>query len=162
MHRKINMFKSGDAALEYSVIGEGIPILLLHGGHSGCREEFGYDRLLASGFSIITPSRAGYGRTSPIADLGQACRLYQSLLDHCPIRKYGNGLTAIQAPTLIMHSQNDGSVPLSHPENAKALIPRSELCILDSWGHLLWIGKHAAEYDDALVSFLSAHYIGCH
>ncbi|UVI29707.1 alpha/beta fold hydrolase [Paenibacillus spongiae] len=281
MHREISIFNSGDTTLEYSVIGKGTPILLFHGGHSGCQEEFGYERLLTSGFSIITPSRAGYGHTSSIMDLGQACHIYKSLLDHLAIEKvhviavsaggpsgivfcsmfpgriasftlqcavtkpwlvpvdkeykmarrifkpetekrtwkilaamnnllpkltyrmmassfsklpysevrkrlddhsaeafrkmnnrqrsysgffidlehtqldYSKELANIQAPTLIMHSQNDRSVSLSHPENVKALIPQSEMCILDSWGHLIWIGKHATEYDDALISFLS-------
>lgn len=284
MNREISIFKSGETALEYSVIGKGFPVLLFHGGHSSCHEEFGYQRLLDDGYSIITPSRAGYGHSSPITDLEQACRLYKSLLDHLTIDKvhviavsaggptgivfcsmfpervssftlqcavtkpwlapedtefkmasrlfkpenekrtwkvlaamnnlfpkltfrmmassfsklsysevqkrlddhyadafrrmnnrqrsysgffidleqsqcdYSKELAAIQAPTLIMHSQNDSSVPLSHPENAKALIPHSELCLLDSWGHLLWIGKHSAEYDQALVSFLSRQH----
>lgn len=69
-------------------------------------------------------------------------------------RDYSYKLAAIQAPTLLMHSCNDSSVPISHEENAKSLIPHSELCVLDSWGHLIWIGKHADEYDDALISFL--------
>lgn len=281
MHREISIFNSGDTTLEYSVIGNGAPILLFHGGHSNCNEEFGYLRLLTSGYSIITPSRAGYGRTSPITDLGQACHFYKLLLDHLTIQKvhvisvsaggptgiafcsmfpervasftlqcavtkqwltpedkeykmagrifksetekrtwkilatmnnllpkltfrmmassfsklpysevqkrlddhcaeefrkmnnrqrsysgffidleqtqrdYFKELAAIQAPTLIMHSQNDRLVSLSHPENANALIPQSEVFILDSWGHLIWIGKHAAEYDNALISFLS-------
>lgn len=281
MHREISIFKSGETTIEYSVTGKGIPILLFHGGHSSCREEFGYQRLLDDGYSIITPSRAGYGHSSPISDLRQACRLYKSLLDYltldkvhviavsaggptgivfcsmfpervssftlqCAVTKpwlapkdkeyqmasrlfkpetekrtwailaamnnlfpkltfrmmaasfsllpysevrmrlddqyadafrrmnnrqrsysgffidleqtqydYSKELAAIQAPTLIMHSLNDSSVPLSHPENAKASIPHSEVCLLDSWGHLLWIGKHSAEYDHALVSFLS-------
>ncbi|QYR19223.1 alpha/beta hydrolase [Paenibacillus sp. sptzw28] len=281
MHREIGLFNSGATNLEYSVIGKGVPILLFHGGHSSCHEEFGYQRLLTSGYSIITPSRAGYGQTSPITDLGVSCHIYRSLLDHLTIEKvhviavsaggptgiafssmfpdrvvsftlqcavtkpwhapedkeyklakrifkpetekrtwkilaamnnlmpkltfrmmassfsklpysevrkrldyhsteafrkmnnrqrsysgflidleqtqrdYSKELAAIQTPTLIMHSQNDSAVPLSHLENAKALIPLSEVFILDSWGHLIWIGKHAAEYDNALISFLS-------
>ncbi|NOU98613.1 alpha/beta fold hydrolase [Paenibacillus planticolens] len=281
MYREISTYNSGYTILEYSVIGKGRPILLFHGGHSSCNEEFGYQKLLASGYSIITPSRAGYGSTSRMTDLVQACHIYQLLLDHLAIEKvhviavsaggptgimfcsmfpdrvasftlqsavtkpwlttedkeykiasrifnpeaekrtwrilatinsllprltfrmmvssfsklpysevrkridaqaveafckmnnrqrsysvffidleqtqrdYSTELAAIQAPTLIMHSQNDSSVSLIHPENAKALIPNSEICMLDSWGHLIWIGKHAAEYDNALISFLS-------
>ena len=281
MQREISIFNSRDTTLEYSIIGKGFPILLFHGGHSSCLEEFGYQRLLTSGYSIITPSRAGYGHTSPIMDLGLACHIYKSLLDHLSIEKvhviavsaggptgimfcsmfpdrvasftlqcavtkpwltpedkeyrmarrifkpeterrtwkilammnnllpkltfrmmitsfsklpysevrkrlddqsaevfremnnrqrsysgflidleqtqrdYSKELMSIQAPTLIIHSQNDNSVSLSHPENAKALIPQAEICILDSWGHLIWIGKHAADFDNALISFLS-------
>lgn len=280
MNREIHTLQVGDTTLEYTVIGKGIPILLLHGGHSGCQEVFGYERLLESGFSIITPSRAGYGRTTPVMELIQACSLYKELLDHlsidhvhvmaisaggpsgilfcslfparvssftlqCAVTKpwltpadqayragmrifnpnrergtwrmlavfsnlfpklmfrlmassfsnlpysevkqridktaieefrkmnnrqrshsgflidlkhtqhdYSKEMANIQAPTLIMHSKNDRTVPLSHAEYAKAYIPQAEQCILDSWGHLIWIGKHAVEYDDALVLFL--------
>lgn len=255
MHQEISRFNFGDTTIEYSVIGKGVPILLFHGGHSSCHEEFGYQRLLTSGYSIITPSRAGYGYTSPITDLVQVCHIYKSLLDHLTIEKvhviavsaggptgitfssmfpdqvasftlqcavtkpwlvpedkeykmamhifkpetekrtwkilavmnnlfpeltfrmlassfsnlpysevrkrlddhfaeafrkmnnrqrsysgflidleqtqrdYSKELAAIQAQTFIMHSQNDNLVPLSHPENAKALIPKSEVCM---------------------------------
>lgn len=73
--------------MEYSVVGEGLPLLLFHGGHSNCYEEFGYRRLIEAGYSIITPSRAGYGHTSPIMSLEQACHVYHSLLDHLSIDK---------------------------------------------------------------------------
>ncbi|WP_151735810.1 alpha/beta fold hydrolase ['Paenibacillus yunnanensis' Narsing Rao et al. 2020] len=281
MQREIRVYNCDGATLEYSITGTGTPILLFHGGHSSCHEEFGYLPLLTSGYSIITPSRAGYGRTSFIIDLGQACRIYKSLLDHLALEKvhvisvsaggptgivfcsmfpervtnftlqcavtkpwhskedkeykmamrifkpgaerrtwkllakmsnqfpkltcrlmtssfsklpfskiqeqindhfveefrkmnnrqrsysgfiidleqtqrvYSKELAAIQVPTLIMHSQNDKSVSLSHPENARELVPQSEVVILDSWGHLIWIGKHAAEFNSALISFLS-------
>jgi pimeloyl-ACP methyl ester carboxylesterase len=280
MQREMNIFHFDNTFLEYSMTGSGVPIMLFHGGHSNCLEEFGYPRLVSEGFSIITPSRAGYGRTSVVEDLDAACHIYKSLLDHLNIEKvhviavsaggptgivfssmfpervasltlqcavtqpwlapedkeykmamrifhprseartwkiivamsnlfphlmfrmmassfstlpyseirkrldvhsieafrnmnnrqrsysgflidlkqtqrdYSKELAAIQARTLIIRSQNDSSVPLSHLENAKALIPRSEIVTLDSWGHLIWIGKHANEYDDALISFL--------
>nr|WP_188996151.1 alpha/beta hydrolase [Paenibacillus nasutitermitis] len=278
------MINCGASMLEYSVTGKGIPILLFHGGHSGCLEEFGFQRLVESGYSIITPSRSGYSSTSPIKDLKQACVNYKLLLDHLAIKKvhviavsaggptgivfcslfpdrvlsftlqsavtkpwltpddkvykmakrmfrpktekrtwkmlaamnnllpkltfrmmaqsfsklpfsevrkrldsqsiemfrkmnnrqrsysgfyidleqtqqdYSKELGDIQAPTLIMHSQNDSSVSLSHPNHAKTLLSKSEMCILDSWGHLIWIGKHAAEFDAALISFISRYH----
>jgi Predicted hydrolases or acyltransferases (alpha/beta hydrolase superfamily) len=284
VQREINTFQIGETTIEYSIIGKGQQhILLFHGGHSNCCEEFGYETLLSSGYSIITPSRAGYGKTSSILDLKQACSLYKALLDHLQVEKvhviavsaggptgicfvsmypecvysitfqcavtkpwltpndkefkvgqrifkpsvekwtwkmiaamsnlfpnltfkmmytsfstlpftevrkrldgnhaedlrkmnnrqrsysgflidleqtqkdYSTELAAITAPTLIMHSQNDGSVPLSHPEYVKKLIPNAEMLLLDSWGHLIWIGKHASEYDEGLISFLSRH-----
>lgn len=49
--------------VEYTLIGEGPVILSVHGGHSNCYEEFGYDALLQEGYSIVTPSRPGYRRT---------------------------------------------------------------------------------------------------
>ncbi len=66
MKRSIGTFEIDGLTIEYSRVGEGKPkpILVMHGGHSNCREEFGYRDLYESRFSIITPSRAGYGRTS--------------------------------------------------------------------------------------------------
>lgn len=67
------------ALLEYTVVGIGTPILLFHGGHSNCHEKFGYKNLLEQGYSIITPSRAGYGSTSkePRKIYMEACFLLQ-------------------------------------------------------------------------------------
>ncbi|BDH60234.1 hypothetical protein MTP04_03640 [Lysinibacillus sp. PLM2] len=40
MERKIDMFSAEGISIESSIIGEGEPILVLHGGHSNCYEEF--------------------------------------------------------------------------------------------------------------------------
>lgn len=89
MKRSIGTFEIDGLTIEYSRVGEGKPILVMHGGHSNCREEFGYRDLYESRFSIITPSRAGYGRTSKeIGDsLELACYYYMKLLDHLNIEK---------------------------------------------------------------------------
>ncbi|MGB0384961.1 MAG: alpha/beta fold hydrolase [Ardenticatenaceae bacterium] len=50
--------------IEYSLEGDGAPVLVLHGGHSSCRETFGRGALLKAGFAVLTPSRPGYGQTS--------------------------------------------------------------------------------------------------
>jgi pimeloyl-ACP methyl ester carboxylesterase len=280
--RKVNNINVGDLSLEYSIVGNGAYILLFHGGHSSCYEEFGYQTLISSGYSIITPSRAGYSNTAPVPDLKQACDMYKALLDHLQIEKvhviavsaggptgicfasmfpdrvasltlqcavtkpwlepkdkeyrigrrifkpsvekntwrmlammnnlmpyltfrmmlssfsklpftavrgklddhyaeefrkmnnrqrsysgffidleqtqkdYTTELIRITAPTLIMHSKNDSVVPLTHVEHAKRYIPNAEMVVLDSWGHLIWIGKHALDFDERLVSFLSS------
>lgn len=70
-----------------------------------------------------------------------------------------DNLQAISCPTLIMHSKHDGSVPLEHPYHAHEKIPTSELCLLDTWGHLIWLGKSSNETDDILIKFLKAHTI---
>ncbi len=73
--------------IEYTLIGAGPVILSLHGGHSNCYEEFGYDALLQAGYSILTPSRPGYRRT-PVST-GKtpeaAADALSSLLDHLQI-----------------------------------------------------------------------------
>jgi pimeloyl-ACP methyl ester carboxylesterase len=283
MNRIVNTINIGELSLEYSVIGEGPYIMLFHGGHSNCHEEFGYQTLVAAGYSIITPSRSGYSNTSSVPDLRQALGMYVALLDHlqaekvhviavsaggptgicfaamypgriasltfqCAVTKpwltpndkaykigrrifkpsiekktwkmlatmnnllphlafrlmlssfsklsfsqvrerlgdrydedfrrmnnrqrsysgflidleetqkdYTTELIKITAPTLIMQSKNDSAVSLSHAEYVKSHMPDAELFVLDSWGHLIWIGKHAHEYDQKLLSFLSGH-----
>ncbi|WP_026009564.1 alpha/beta fold hydrolase [Priestia filamentosa] len=282
MERKVHTLVIEDKTIEYSKVGEGIPILMFHGGHSNCYEELGYAELVNQGFSLITPSRPGYGRTSKkIADsLFTTSTFYVKLLDHLHIDKihilavsaggpsgisfaahfpdrtlsltlqsavtkewltkknieykaaqiifhpsfekftwkviaclnncfptftfkcfipsfsklspkdvmlqidkesiesvrkmnnhyrsqYGflidlaqvNELTsttlqAIACPTLIMHSKNDNAVPLEHAYFAHSKINQSELCLLDCWSHLIWLGDQSTGVSKKVVSFL--------
>ncbi|WP_246092815.1 alpha/beta hydrolase [Terrilactibacillus laevilacticus] len=65
----------------------------------------------------------------------------------------------VTCPTLIMHSKNDASVPLEHAYFAQDNIPSSEICILDSWGHLIWLGNSSDETDESIISFLKTNKI---
>ncbi|NQX44461.1 alpha/beta hydrolase [Paenibacillus tritici] len=273
--------------LEYTIAGTGTPILLFHGGHSNCNEEFGYKNLLEQGYSIITPSRAGYGSTSKKLglSLNTACEAYLQLINHlnvCTVHviaisaggptgitfaslypervsslvlqsavskewhtpkdaiyrmakllflpateKYtwklvsffsrtfpnfilkqmvpsfstlpvpevlqqfsqedieqfvamnqrqrsGHGfmldleqsaaftpskLQKIMCPTLIIHSKNDKAVLPEHALSAYHHIPESRLCLLDSWGHLIWLGSGARSVDTELNKFLCSKFI---
>ncbi|WP_407939191.1 alpha/beta fold hydrolase [Oceanobacillus salinisoli] len=249
MERSYKVYSDEDIYMEYSVIGEGKPIFVLHGGHSNCKEEFGYKALIENGYSIITPSRPGYGRTSKEigASLETASTYYAKLLSdlkidkvhviaisaggpsgiffaskypdlvstltlqsavtkqwlttkdkeykaakilfHPKTEKYtwnlisfmnnrqrsGEGffidldqvntlltkdLERITCPTFIMHSKHDGSVPLEHAQHAHENIPSSELCLLDAWGHLIWLGESADVTDEKLIDFLERSKVG--
>lgn len=283
MQRKIGNFLYEDVQIEYSVVGTGEPILVMHGGHSNCYEEFGYEALVKNGFSVITPSRAGYGGTSRKLgkSLALSCQYYAKLLqslnvekvhvlaisaggpsgiyfaatypklvrtltlqsavtkswltrkdttykvakiifhprmekyiwklisllnnafprfifkqmyptfstltyaeakdkfakgDIEAIRKMNNRqrsgfgflidlaqtnvisldhLQAISCPVLIMHSNYDHSVSLDHAHFAHENITNSKLCLLDAWGHLIWLGKTAYKTDKILRDFLT-------
>lgn len=61
----------------------------------------------------------------------------------------------ISVPTLIMHSKYDGAVPFEHADEAHQLIRESRLCVLDSWGHLIWLGKEASAVQEQLLGFLN-------
>ncbi|MCY8492852.1 alpha/beta fold hydrolase [Bacillus inaquosorum] len=284
MKRRVRTITFEGLTLEYSVTGKGAPIMVMHGGHSNCYEEFGYTSLVEHGYSIITPSRPGYGRTSKEIgkSLADACRFYVKLLDHLqidsvhviaisaggpsgiyfashhpertntltlqsaitkewltpqdteykvgrilfrpPVEKWlwklasspnnafprlmframspqfstlsfqriksmmdekdieafrkmnsrqrsGEGflldlpqtaavsskeLQAITCPVLIMQSVYDGFVDLSHAHHAKEHIPDAALCLIHSWGHLIWLGKEAAETDRIILEFLES------
>lgn len=257
-------------------------MLLMHGGHSSCYEEFGYGALVKEGFKIITPSRAGYGKTSKEIgkSLSKACDYYVELLNHLGIEKIhlisvsaggasglyfashypervitltlqsavtkewhtpndklykiaqilfrpsvermtwkftssmsnrfpefmfkqmitsfsglpynqvkdrmndndideirrmnnrqrsGHGflidlaqtkeitrsdLNNISCPTLIQHSKHDTAVPLEHAYHAHQQIPDSKLCLLDTWGHLIWLGKGSEIGHKKLIEFI--------
>ncbi|ETT32948.1 alpha/beta hydrolase [Paenibacillus sp. FSL P4-0338] len=271
------------ADIEYTVVGRGEPVFILHGGHSNCQEDFGYKILLENGYSIITPSRPGYGRTSNElgSSLDAACKAYEQLLDHLNLTKvhiiavsaggpsgltfaaryphrvhsltlqsavskawhshedttykaakrlfhprtekytwkllsvfsrsfpnfilkqmvpsfsslpvsqvmqqftqedvkqfaamnqrqrsgHGfmldleqlawfepSGLPAILCPTLIIHSKYDQAVLPAHAYAAFELIPQAELCLFESWGHLIWLGKDADTMNRKLIDFLN-------
>lgn len=90
LERIIGTYAVDNQTIEYSIMGkEGVPVLVMHGGHSSCYEEFGYCSLVENGFKIITPSRAGYGKTSKEIgeSLSKACDYYLGLLNHLGIEK---------------------------------------------------------------------------
>lgn len=286
MDRILGTYNVDRRTIEYSITGkQGEPVLILHGGHSNYYEQFGYDSLIKNDFMIVTPSRAGYGKTSK--EIGEslsiACKYYVKLLNHLGIEKvhligvsaggpsglylashypervktltlqsavtkewhtptdkiyklaqvlfhprlekmiwkltstmtncfpkfmfrqmapsfsrllnkqinekivngdieeiqkmnnrqrsgYGflidlsqtkeitpEDLKNITCPTLIMHSRFDGAVSLEHPHYAHQLISHSELCIFESWGHLIWLGQEAKTVDRKLIDFLTSY-----
>ena len=286
MERVVGTYTVDGQTIEYSITGKvGEPVLVMHGGHSNCYEEFGYGALIKNDFMIITPSRAGYGKTSKEIgeSLSTACESYVKLLHHLGIEKvhllaisaggpsglyfashypkrvktltlqsavtkewhtpkdniyklaqvlfhpslekitwkltsimsncfpkfmfkqmvpsfsklsykqiqekmaeedieeickmnhrqrsgYGflidllqtkeitlKDIKDISCPTFIMHSKNDGAVPLEHSYYVRQHILDSELCILESWGHLIWIGQEGKAVSKKLIDFLTSY-----
>ncbi len=69
--------------VEYTWLGNGPVILVCHGTSSNCFSTGGSSPLLEAGFSVLTPSRPGYGRT-PLkvgASAAQAAEALVALLD---------------------------------------------------------------------------------
>ncbi len=90
MERILGTYFVDGYTIEYSITEkEGTPILVMHGGHSNCYEEFGYKPLVKNGFMLITPSRAGYGKTSKEIgeNLSKASDYYVKLLDYLNMEK---------------------------------------------------------------------------
>ncbi|BFP42228.1 hypothetical protein FGF1_30730 [Flavobacteriaceae bacterium GF1] len=64
-------------------------------------------------------------------------------------------LGKVKCPTLVIHSENDNSVPLSHAEHAHEMIANSRLEILkNTWGHLFWIGADSKESIAKTIRFI--------
>ncbi len=51
--------------IEYTLMGSGPVVLVSHGTSSNCYSTAGSEFLATAGFSVLTPSRPGYGRTPP-------------------------------------------------------------------------------------------------
>lgn len=259
-----SLIETSRGQVEFTLIGEGYPILFIHGGHTNCQETIYQKGLDPAIFRFITPSRPGYGQT-PLSTENKSPKgtadLFIALLDKLNLQHVSvvgisaGGLTAlemaanypdrinhlilvsaltkkwftqtdavyikakklfaptierftwllyrwffklfpttmttmmykdlskfrpveftkeeveevkemtlrmrsskgfandldqtieqkilssIQCPTLILHSNYDNSVDLSHPQNAKRSIRNSTLVTFNNhWGHLLWIG----------------------
>ncbi|WP_444685346.1 alpha/beta fold hydrolase [Alkalicoccus luteus] len=87
MIQRYGTFEKDAMVVEYTQRGEGPLVLFLHGGHASCFETIGTEALLEEGFSIIAPSRPGYGVTSPVRNLDAACTLYEGLLTHLGLER---------------------------------------------------------------------------
>jgi len=89
--------------IEFCLVGTGIPLLFVHGGHSNAQETLFHKGFNTKQFCLITPSRPGYGNT-PLGTFfspPDAAKLLVSLLDDLQINKVivigisAGGLTAI-------------------------------------------------------------------
>ena len=73
--------------VEYTLLGKGPVVLVSHGTSSDCFSTELAEPLLEAGFSVLTPSRPGYGRTDLTSGPGptQAAGALAALLDHLQI-----------------------------------------------------------------------------
>lgn len=81
--------KTEKGPIEYTWLGKGPVILVCHGTSSNCFSHDGYEPLLKAGFSMLTPSRPGYGRTSSKVGTSaqEAAGAMVALLDMLEIKK---------------------------------------------------------------------------
>lgn len=64
-------------------------------------------------------------------------------------------ITKIKCPTLIIHSENDSSVPLEHAKYSNKMIENSKIEILQNdWGHLFWIGTDSKRSIEKTIEFI--------
>ena len=84
---KNRIANTAKGTIEYTMLGSGPVILACHGTSSNCFSDDGYAPLLEAGFTVLTPSRPGYGRTplkvGPSAT--QAAEALVALLDNFEI-----------------------------------------------------------------------------
>lgn len=101
---EIKIINTDIGQVEYSIVGTGLPVLILHGGHSNCKETLCHKGFDINKYQLITPSRPGYGNT-PLDDIytpKKTADLIISLLDYLKIDKVvlyaisAGGLTSIE------------------------------------------------------------------
>lgn len=126
--------------VEYSLHGKGIPILVVHGGHSDSNETFCMKGFDLDRFKFIIPSRPGYGLT-PLSENGsveKTAELLEALLDKLNIDKvivYG---ISTGGPTAIKLAASSNKV--------KKLILASAIT-------KEWVDKNGAAYQRTIKSF---------
>jgi pimeloyl-ACP methyl ester carboxylesterase len=95
-------------------------------------------------------------------DIKAICRFYQG---HSSRVGAMNDLThtlgkdflqRVQAPTLVIHSREDKSVPFSHAEWSLAHIPNAQLCESGATGHFYWVGPDYQRVSQQLTTFFKA------
>jgi pimeloyl-ACP methyl ester carboxylesterase len=139
MKSQVIKTKIGD--IEYSTVGEGIPILFVHGGHSDCHDTLSHKGFDLERFQLITPSRPGYGKT-PLGNNRtplQAAELFVELLNTLGIEKVivigisAGGLTAL-------------ALAGSYPDKVSQLILASAVS-------KKWLDKDEQTYKTAQIMF---------
>lgn len=154
--------------IEYAEMGEGVPVLLIHGAGGGYDQGLIIGRDFGAGFRIVAPSRFGYLRTPAPLDASPAAQAdaHAALLDKLGIESCVVTGVSAGGPSAIEFA-------LRYPERTKALllmVPRtydptqsigpderfdSQLVlrlIEASSDFLFWMGMRVAR--SALVRFL--------
>ena len=140
---------SSSAPVEYRLVSGGTDtVVVFHGGHMRAGLSFGEKALIAAGYTVLTPSRPGYGRTPLAAGPGPAafaqrtaalCAHLGLVEARAVIGVSAGGPTAVamaaQQPTrvrsLVLHSARSS---LPFPEGAARLLaPVAFNRVLESW-----------------------------
>ena len=100
-----SQIETSKGKIEYTLLGNGRPMLIVVGGHTNCRETIFHKGLDPNKFCFVTPSRPGYGLT-PLTDQNKTPKgtsdLFVALLDELNIQKTivvgisAGGLTALE------------------------------------------------------------------
>jgi pimeloyl-ACP methyl ester carboxylesterase len=54
----------------------------------------------------------------------------------------------------VVHSRNDKAVSVEHAEHAAANIAGTELELVDTWGHIIWLGPESKVVISRVAAFL--------
>lgn len=104
--------------MEYADVGQGEPILIVHGAGGGFDQALDMaGGLVEQGFRLIAPSRFGYLRSSPSAQLTTEMQAdaYIELLDHL-------GIAKINVVSISAGAWSALQLAIRHPDRVQALV----------------------------------------
>lgn len=138
---KMNRLKTKLGEIEFRVLGQGRPILVLHGGHSNMYDPLAHRGFNLNRFKFIIPSRPGYGKTTLHGNKSprQAADLILLLMDNLNISCFDiMGISAGGPTALELAARN--------PSRIKHLLLISAVT-------KKWMRKTAINYRVALMIF---------
>ena len=112
-----NVAQTNKGQIEYTLLGQGPIVLRLTGSMDDCEYSGGNEALLAAGFSILTPSRPGYGQT-PLSvgrTAPEAADAMAALMDRLGISSANVIAESCGGPTAIY-------LAARHPERVRKLV----------------------------------------
>jgi 2-hydroxy-6-oxonona-2,4-dienedioate hydrolase len=118
VQRRSQLLRSSLGLIEYASVGQGHPVLVIHGSGGGFDQGLDFTRPLAEyGFHLVAPSRFGYLRSPAVENLTleRQADAYVELLDHLGFRKvvvFGGSAGALSAMQFAIR----------HPERCEALV----------------------------------------
>ncbi len=135
---EIRICETEKGRVEYKIEGNGPTVLILHGGHGSCRSDFGQKALVKNGFSILIPSRPGYGRT-PI-ESGKTAEdtadLFAALMKKLSIKKVSVIGNSAGGPAALAFASR-------YPEMMEKLV--LEAAVVKPWFHRLRVEYYASK-----------------
>jgi pimeloyl-ACP methyl ester carboxylesterase len=136
--RNINVCDTDRGKIEYSREGIGPTVLIVHGGHDSCRGDFRQQQLIENGFSVLIPTRPGYGGTP--RESGKTAEstaaLFAALLDMLKIEKVFLIGVSAGGPVALEFAKR-------YPEKTGKLI--LEAAVVKPWFHRLTVQYYGAK-----------------
>ncbi|HUQ24980.1 MAG TPA: alpha/beta hydrolase [Burkholderiales bacterium] len=145
--------------IEYAVLGEGPPVLLVHGAGGGFDQTLDAARELAArGFRVVAPSRFGYLRTPQPSDAtpGAQADAYACLLDALKIPRAAMVAVSAGAPSSMQFALRHGGrctalvllVPMAYsPQGGMTRPPASARWLFEGAlgsDFLFWLAAHGS------------------
>lgn len=104
------------------------------------------------------PEKLSFAKAFVKSSLPSKSRLPGFLNDVRQMAEFNLGTSAITCPTLIIHGNNDGDVPVYHARYAASTIPKSRLSVFNNAFHVIGLspGNNQSEADSLRLSFVLA------